>query len=365
MKGEKMGISIKDLDLVNFTDREEKSRELAGRENITLIAPYINLEKLESTLDYKVNGRSYTVIFAKDKEKSKYYLCELGIIETHEEYLVTLCEYLKPTMYFEENNDKYHFEDVYVASDMKCFLLSKDDFYINFLKERLSLLYFNIRAIYDLSDTDILDVLLFNDKKVFANIYFSHIFITKCLTDIIKKQINYDILLNCNKYYKNLPCKVGEITPNVVLLYYLYEDTIAESEYYSKEYIKDENLILVKLLKNTPGSIFENTPIWEVIKDNKSLARGTKIYIKPENSHIKIHLESYEEWRSYNIIVNAIFTTNIKVIICQTKVLKNGFRSYLAEEEIKTRHFQLFEIFKKLLNEKLESHDMLCAWKKN
>lgn len=361
-----MGISISDLDLVNFIDNEEKYREIVGGHHyITLITPCINLEKLESTIDDKISGESYTVIFKKDKEKNKYYLCELGIIEAHEEYLVTLCEYLKPTMYFDENKDKYHFEDVYVASDMKCFLFSKDEIYINHLKRKITSMYTSSRTIYDLSDTDIKDVLLFNDENVFENIFFSNVFIIKCLTNILKRQINYGILFSCNKYYKNLPCKVEKITPITMSLNYLYEDTMAESEYYSKEYIKDENLILVKLLKNTPGSIFENTPIWEVIKGNKSLARGTKIYIKPENSHIKIHLESYEEWRSYNIIVDAIFTTNIKVIICQPKVLKNGFRSYFAEEEIKIRHFQLFEIFKKLLNEKLESHDMLCAWKKN
>lgn len=247
----------------------------------------------------------------------------------------------------------------------KCFLLNKGDFYINYLKEKITSLYINSRTIYDLSDADIKDVLLFNDKNVFENIYFSKVFITKCLTNIFKRQINYGILFSCNRYYKNLPCKVEKITPITVSLNYLYEDTIAKSEYYSKEYIEDENLILVRLFKTTPGSIFENTPIWKVIKENKLLAKGTKIYIKTENSPIKIHLESYEKRKSYNIIVNAIFTTNIKVVICQPKVLKNGLKSHFVEEEISIRHSLLFEIFKLLLEEKLESYDTLCAWREN
>lgn len=241
-------------------------------------------------------------------------------------------------------------------------MISKDDSYVNYLKEKISS-YINFRSIYDLPDTAIEDVFLFNDEIVYQSIFFSKTYITKCLTNIFKMNINYDILYNCNKYFLNLPIKVGKFTPITVFLSYLYEDAIEDSEYYIKKYIEDEELTVLRLLKTTHTEVFVDTPIWEVIKDSKKLAKGTKIYIKTTKDQVKIHLDAYNNFDSYNIITSAVFTTSIKVLICQPKVLKDGFNMHFAEKEISIRHFQLFEIFKKLLNEKIGSYEMLSALK--
>jgi len=50
-------------------------------------------------------------------------------------------------------------------------VISKDDSYVNYLKEKISS-YINFRSIYDLPDTAIEDVFLFNDEIVYQSIFF-------------------------------------------------------------------------------------------------------------------------------------------------------------------------------------------------
>lgn len=348
-----------EINLKECVERKVEERYHFGK-TLKFITHFLNVEQLFYPGE-EIKHIRRTILFSKKRENELGNFCDVDIIDTGDNFLVTCCEHMYVKMKFKEGEVNLGFDGVLVSGNLKCFLLSKDDMYVAYLLQHMALT--SQGAICTLLDSRIDNVLLTSTLNLKETVKYSKAFVVKQLMNILNTKEIDSSVLNWNKHMADIEPKTIKVLDNVKNIIYRYDaNVIPDSLVYKKEVIPEEDVAMLTILQETTGEIFENTPISNVVPRKMTLPVGAQILVKNENYRATIYLESIDSSCDLKITTSFEMTTDIRVSLYIPIGAVCDFQKHFFEETESVSYHQLYEIFKKVVREKFGEKDLLNAF---
>ena len=345
-----------EINLKECVERKVEERHYLGR-TLKFITHFLNVEQLFYPGE-EIKHIRRTILFSKKRENELGNFCDVDIIDTGDNFLVTCCEHMYVKMKFKEGEVNLGFDGVLVSGNLKCFLLSKDDMYVAYLLQHMALT--SQGAICTLLDSRIDNVLLTSTLNLQETVKYSKAFVVKQLMNILNTKEIDSSVLNWNKHMADIEPKTIKVLDNVKNIIYRYDaNVIPDNPAYKKEVIPEEDVAMFTILQETTGEIFENTPISNVVPRKMTLPVGAQILVKNENYRATIYLESIDNSCDLKITTSFEMTTDIRVSLYIPIGAVCDFQKHFFEA---VSYHQLYEIFKKVIREKFGEKDLLNAF---
>lgn len=347
---------LKNINLKDYVERKVEVRHHFGK-TFKFITHFLNAEKLVYPNEEAMHIRR-TILFRRNQEDEIGNFCDIDIIDAGKNYFVTCCEHMYIKMEFKKGEKNPYFDGVFASGNMRCFLLSKDDMLLGHLLQHMALT--SQGAICMIKDCKIEEIFITGVLNLHEIIEISKEFVVKEILKILNEGELNSRILKWNKYMADVKSKAISVLPNVKNIICRYDaSVIPKSPFYKKDVIFEEGIAVLTLLHDGDGSIFDNTIVSEVISRNTKLTVGTQVFIKNEDSRVNIYLESIE--RSCDIKIETVcdITSNIRVSLYIPIDTICNFEKHFFEKNLPVSHYQLFEIFKKSVREKIGAEDSL------